>query len=229
MRRQLNRLDSSSRDVALRTALESRRKTASRAVDCNTPFPWWRPADTAAHATWINAPEPIAVSYAALSPTSQWPAGQPVRLITEGHEHLCWVKCEAACFSPRWLAGDMRRKLVSPAELTFRNPRDLWANPWIIQLALALLAANYDSRCKWLENPDPTEEAALAGLLIDAQEELARRPQHAFFPAAPEPPAPTPAPLRGWTKRELDAMRAASAAPPEYVLPGRARRQERSQ
>lgn len=219
MRRQLNRLDGNSRNAALRKALERRRQaTGGGGVDLDAPLVWWRPVDSIAHAAWLEAPEPIAVPYGALSPAIQWPAGQPVLLVTDGHEHRCWVRLEGSNFCPRWLPGDMPRKLVSPAALTMRNPRELWSDCWRLQVALALLSAANDPRCRWLEDPDPIDEPALADLLMEAEEELGMRAALPFIPDSRPVSSPQPPVRRAWTRRERDAMRAASSAPPEYVV-----------
>ncbi len=211
MRRQLRQIDGGAHTRALRKALEQRRRAANaREVDIDQPLAWWRPCDTVAHARWLAGPVPEPVLYDALTPTRQWPAGQPVGLITQGHEHTAWIRATGPHFAPRWLTGDMHRRLVSPTELTFRDPREIWRDPWHLQLALALLSADNDRRCAWLRNPNPETEPALADLLVLAQEELAPRevPLHPPGPAPTTQAPPDPFPRRAWTVAERDRMRA---------------------
>jgi len=222
MTRQLRRVDAVERDRALRRALERRRKVSTtQGANPDAPLPWWRPIDTAAHAAWIAAPTPAAVTYADLTPTSQWPAGQPVTLITQGHEHTCWVRLHSTHVGPRWLDGDLPRRLVSPGELTVRDPREVWRDAWRLQLALALLSAHHDERCAWLRNPDPAEEPELAELHDLAQEELARRPALTFLPARGSAPSPLPTPRRGWLRHEVEAMARLATEAVEPLTTGR--------
>lgn len=150
----------------------------------------------------------------------QWQAGQPVLLQTEGHEHTLWVRLVDAAFRPRWLAGGMSRRLVHPRELTTRDPRALWRDPFELQLALALLSAGSNPHCAWLQGPYDNEPE-LEALHALAVEELDRRPA-APLNEGPRPPEAEPRPRRGWTRTELDAF-AALAAEIETVdlAPGR--------
>jgi hypothetical protein len=207
MRRQLRRLDSSDRHKAIRKALADRRRSqgaTSRDLAAN-PCPWWSATDTQAHAAWLSAPAPAPVPWEELNPCKQWSAGQPVLLRTGGHEHIAYVRLVSNTFGPRWLRGSIPERRVSPAELSLRNPRQLWSDGWQIQLAIALLDAETDPRCEWLKDVDEETEPELTDLLLLAREELARRPAQT---AGPEPlPLPTPKPRRGWTRRELEAIR----------------------
>ena len=198
MNRQLRRVDAGERDRALRRALE-RHRTVSTTQGANpdAPLAWWRPIDTAAHAAWIATPTPAAVAYADLTPTSKWPAGQPVTRTTQGREHTCWVRLNSCHVGPRWLDGDIPLRLVSPGELTVRDPREVWQDPWRLQLALALLSAEHDERCAWLRNPNPAEEPELAELHDLAQAELARRPALPFLPDHSSAPSQQAMPRRG--------------------------------
>ncbi len=174
--------------------------------------------DTVAHTAWITAPPSEPVRYEELTPTSQWPAGQPVTLITEGHEHTCWIRLNGPHVGPRWLDGDLTRRLVSPAELTFSDPREVWRDAWRLQLALALLSAEHDKRCAWLRSPDPVDEPELAELHDLAREELARRPALAFVPARGSPPSAPPTPRRGWPRHEVEAMSRLAAEAVELLV-----------
>ena len=211
MRRQLRRIDGGAHDRALRKALEDRRtRVQSGEVSIDQPLPWWRPSYGADHAAWIAGPVPAPVTYDELTPIRQWSAGQPVILVTQGHTHIAWVRVTGAHVAPRWLSGDMLRRMVCPSELTFRDPRGVWCDPWHLQLGLALLSAETDSRCAWLQDPDPESEPELAALLLLAREEL--RPMEAPMftpgPAAPRNCPPDPFPRRAWTVAERDRMRA---------------------
>ena len=207
MTRQLRRVDAGERDRALRKALERRRRVSpTQGANANAPLPWWRPTDAAAHSAWIAAPSPEPVRYEDLTPTSRWQSGQPVTLITQGHAHTCWVRLNGVHVGPRWLYGDLPRRLVSPAELTVRDPRGVWRDPWRLQLAFALLSAEHDERCAWLRSPDPLAEPELAELFTLAQEELARRPDRTFLPPRGQASTLPSTPRRGWLRHEVEAM-----------------------
>lgn len=224
MKRELRRLDAADRDRALRRALASRRRTGSTNWDpVEAPCPWWSATDARAHRAWLDAPVPEAVAFEDLNPCVQWEAGQPVLLRTGGHQHFAYVRLRGFAFGPRWLAGSIQERRASPAELSTRDPRQVWADSYELQLAQALLSAEGDKRCIWLRDIDEQTEPELFDLLLLAREELAYRSDPAPT-AGPAPTSPAPAPVRkAWTKAERDAMRAASAAPPEYVdlAPGR--------
>jgi hypothetical protein len=120
--------------------------------------------------------------------------------------HLAYVRLEGFCFAPRWLPGPIPERRVSPAALTLRDPRQVWVDPFELQLAQALVSAEGDERCAWLRDIDEQAEPALFDLLTLAREELARRPAPTAGPV-PAPPSPAPQPRRGWTRREIEAMR----------------------
>ena len=211
MRRQLRRIDGGVHDRALRKALEDRRKKVQgREVSIDQPLPWWRPEDTAAHAAWVTGAVPEAVPYDELTPIRQWPAGQPVILQTQGHTHTAWVRVTGPHLAPRWLSGDMLRRMVCPSELTFRDPRGVWSDPWLLQLGLTLLTAETDSRCSWLRDPDPDTEPELAALLHLAKDELVAPdvPTCGPGPATPGNGHPDLFRRRAWTRAERDRMRA---------------------
>ena len=151
MRRQLNRLDSSDRDKAIRKALANKRRSqgSSTWVDLDLPCPWWSPSNEAEHRAWLAAPAQAHVPWEELDPCRQWVAGTPVRLRTGDHEHVAWVRLEGFCFTPRWLRGSIGERCVSPVELSTRNPRHVWSDPFKLQLAQALLSAEGDARCAW--------------------------------------------------------------------------------
>ena len=158
--------------------------------------------------------------YEELDPCKQWPAGQPVLLSTGGQEHRAWVCLEGAHFAPRWLRGAIGEHRVSPAELTTRNPREVWADAFELQLALALLCAPHDPRCAWLRDVDELEEPELADLLWQAQEELARKPNPT--PGPVPTPSPAPQPQRAWTRAEIEALRLPEGTvAPVDLAPGR--------
>ena len=127
-------------------------------------------------------------------------------LNTSGHEHLLWVRLTGCTFTPRWLAGSIPSRRVSPVALTTRNPRELWAGVFELQLAITLVSASHgNANLAWLSDPDPATEPAMAELLELALEEL-EAPRLA---AAPEPISvdTPPTPQRGWLRAEVDAMR----------------------
>jgi hypothetical protein len=182
------------------------------------PCPWWCATDAHAHAAWLAAPPPPPTPYEALDWRRQWAAGTPVLLRTGDHEHLAWVKLESFCFTPRWLRSGEGR-LVSPAELTTRDPR-LWADPYELQLAVALLSAPHDERLAWLRDVDEATEPELADLLWQAEEELARRPTPTTGPGPS--PSPAPAPRRAWTRSQIEALRMPEGVvEPVDLAPGR--------
>jgi hypothetical protein len=151
---------------------------------------------------------PAVVSYEQLDPCLQWCAGQPVLLRSSGHEHLVWVRLNCnASFGKRWLSGSIPDQRVSLAELSTRDPRQVWRHPFELQLAIALLSSGhgYDTRCAWLRDIDEESEPELFDLLLLAQEELGHRPEHSPnpWPATPQEPRPR----RGWTRTELEGLR----------------------
>jgi hypothetical protein len=151
-----------------------------------------------------------------------WAAGTPVLLLADGHEHLAWVKLEGFAFAPRWLRGATEGRRVSAAELTTRNPREVWADPYELQLAQALLSAPHDERLAWLRDVDEATEPELADLLWQAVEELARRPTPITGPVPM--PSPTSAPRRAWTRAQIEALRMPEGVvEPVDLAPGRSR------
>ena len=172
------------------------------------PCPWWTPELDAAHRAWLEAPVPRPVPYEQLDPCRQWVAGQPVRLRSSGHEHAAWVRLNStASFGQRWLSGSIPDKQVSLAELSTRNPRQVWRHQFELQLAIALLSsgAGSDTRCAWLRDIDEESEPALFDLLLLAEEEMGHRTEHApnSWTAKPQEPRAR----RGWTRTELEGLR----------------------
>lgn len=160
-------------------------------------------------------PDPI--PYAELDPCKRWPAGQPVTLISQGVPHTAFVRLTGFTFGPRWLAGSIRERRLSPSELSLRDPRQVWADSYELQLAQALLSAEGDDRCAWLRDIDEEAEPELFDLLLLAREELARRPAPVHPPGAA--PSPEPKPRRGWT---IEALRMPEGAvEPVDLAPGR--------
>jgi hypothetical protein len=143
------------------------------------------------------------VAFEELDAHVKWPPGQPVLLTTGGHQHRMFVRLASAWFSPRWLKPGPGW-LAHLCELSTRDPRRLWAHPWVLELALALLAAPGDDRLAWLQDLSDESEPDLVDLLFEAQQELVARP-----PAYTPEPAPSPQwqPRRGWTRREIEALR----------------------
>jgi hypothetical protein len=143
------------------------------------------------------------VPYEELDARIKWPPGQPVLLTTGGHQHRMFVRLTSAWFAPRWLTPG-RGWLAHLCEFTTRDPKEVWTHPWVLELALALLAAPGDPRLEWLSDLDEETEPDLIDLLFEAQQELVARPPT----YTPEPtPAPQPQPRRGWTRREIEALR----------------------
>jgi hypothetical protein len=160
------------------------------------------------------------VAWEVLDPCRQWTAGQPVLLHTGGREHVAFVRLIGFAFSPRWLAGSIPEGRVSPAELTLRDPRSVWADAFELELAQALLSAEGDSRCAWMRDVDEESEPELHNLLLLATEELAQRPTPT---TGPEPlPSPVPETRRGWTRSEHEALRMPEGVvEPVDLAPGR--------
>ena len=222
MKRELRRLDATDRDRALRKALASRQRTGAMAWDpMAAPCPWWSAADARAHAAWLHSPVPHPISWEELDPCQCWPAGQPVSLVTQGVKHLAFVRLEGSRFDPRWLSGSIPKRRVSPVELTTLDPRQVWADSYELQLALALLSAETDTRCAWLAGPyDPDEEPELEALYALALEELDRR-KTALTGLGPDP-VHEPTPRRGWTVSEIEALRIPEGViEPVDLVPGR--------
>lgn len=200
----MNRLASSSRDFSLRKALERRQEAAAGPVSTiDHPLPWWLPSTSAEHAAWLNAPPPDPVPYEQLDAHVKWPPGQPVLLTTGGHRHRMFVRLTSAWFAPRWLKPGPGW-LAHLCELSTRDPRRLWAHPWVLELALALLAVPGDDRLAWLRDLSDESEPDLVDLLFEAQQELVAHP-----PACtPEPaPVPQPQPRCVGHRREIAALR----------------------
>jgi hypothetical protein len=182
------------------------------------PCPWWSAADTQAHAAWLEGPALEPVRYEEIDAHQKWAAGTPVLLRTGGYEHVAFVRLDGAAFGPRWLRPGPHWR-VCPSELTLRNPRELWADPWELQLGLAMVSS--DPRCAWLRGPfDPDEEPELEALQALALEELVRPPSPVTTPGPA--PAPAPTPRRGWTRAEIEALRLPDGVvEPLNLAPGR--------
>jgi len=211
MRKELNRLNGSQRDKALRRALALRLENQPAGIDANKPCPWWTQRVEAEHRAWLNSPEQKPISYLELDPCKQWAPSQPVLLQSQGYQHLVFVRLSGAFFTPRWLAGDIPAKRVHPSELTTRNPRQLWANSYELQLAFAITASSTSQSCAWLKGPfNPETEPELEALYELASQEL-ERPRSI---PGPEPAASfsvEPRAQRAWTRAEHEAMYRQSA------------------
>jgi hypothetical protein len=205
---ELNRLQSSSRDTDLRRAITERPQFRIRKIDTDNPCPWWTRATQAEHREWINSPVPALIPWEELDWTTKWPAGQPVRLETEGVSHIAWVRLVDTHFGPRWLRpyGGVTDRRAHHVELTFRDPRLLWSDPWVTQLATAMLSAEFDQRCAWLREPDEETEPEMCLLLRTAREELIRPPSPQVNTAA-LPTISPPKRQRVWSAQEIEALR----------------------
>lgn len=200
----MNRLGNSSRDSALRKALERQQEQTAAPVSTPAhPLPWWLSTSSAKHAAWLAESPPQPVPYEELDAYLRWPPGQPVLLTTGGHQYQMFVRLTSAWFAPRWLKPGPGW-LAHPCELSTRDPREVWPHPWVLQLALALLAAPGDERLAWLRDIDEETEPYLVDLLLEAQQELVARPP-AYTPGPA--PLPQPKPRHAWTQRELEELR----------------------
>lgn len=184
------------------------------------PLPWWLPTTSAEHRAWLAAPVPAALPYEEMSAHQPWAPGTPVLLRTDGVEHLLYVKLESPFFGPRWLGATVTGpRRICPSELSTRDPRQAWAHPWVLQLALALLAAPGDDRLAWLLDIDEETEPDLAGLLLEAQQELVVARPTALPSAAAAAAAPT---IYVRTRSQIEALRVpADAVEPVNLAPGR--------
>jgi len=204
----------------LRRAVARKRIESTLGPDPDAPCPWWSVTDAQAHRAWLDAPVPAVAAYEDVDPCMQWEAGQPVLLRTGGHQHFAYVRLRGFAFGPRWLSCSVRERLVSPAELSVRDPRLVWADSFELQLAQALLSAEGDERCAWLRGIDEEAEPELFDLLLLAREELAYRPGPA--PTTGPAPAPEPKPQRVWTRAEIEALRQPEGVvEPLDLAPGR--------
>jgi hypothetical protein len=160
------------------------------------------------------------VPWGAADAYHMWSPGDPVVLTTDGHRHLAYVRLVDSCLGRRWLKPGPGWR-IHPVELTLRNPRELWADCWELQLAIAMLSgAAGDTRCAWMADPDQALEPDLYALLQLAQEELVvARP----LPATPTGPVPAAAPaIYARTRSQLEALRLpADAVEPVNLAPGR--------
>ena len=68
----------------------------------------------------------------------------------------------------------MQLRRVDHCELTLRDPKKTWPDPFELQLAMALLCAlnRNDVNHQWLAGPYTEDEIELERLLIKAQKEL---------------------------------------------------------
>lgn len=202
------RLESSSRYSDLRNAITQRRLFTTRKIDTNHPCPWWTQATQANHTAWLGSSVPAPIPWEQLDWTKKWVPGQPVQLETDGVSHIGWVRLVDSCFGSRWLRpyGETSDRRAHYVEISFRDPRFLWADPWVTQLAIALLSADTDQRCAWLRDLHNDSEPEMCKLLRLAREELTR----------PETPPPyggllptihPPKPKRVWSTKEIEALR----------------------
>lgn len=210
----MNRLDQSARDRRLRAALD-RRKEIAWTPDPVRPLNWWSKELETQHRQWLEAELPPVQFEALRWVDGPHTPGQPVHLrSTDGHLATAYVRL-VGCGFRRWLgAGDGGG--ICHTELTFRDPRspDLWGDPYVLQLAMAVLDAHHhpEGGHAWLagawEERLPSGELAcpaLAELLDDALEELEQPPRpHRPLPA--QLVKPQPEPRRGWQPHELRAM-----------------------
>lgn len=224
MKKELRRLDASDRDRAIRKALEAKRhRMGPESWDpLWRPCPWWSARDDAAHAAWLAAPPPAPVPWEETDAHRMWCAGDPVVFTTDGREHLAFVRISHGNIVPRWVKPGLEWR-IHPVELTLRDPRTTWSDPWELSLAIAMLCGVAgDERCAWLTGPyDPIEEPELEALYDLAREELDRR---AVPPTPTTGPAPTPEPKprRGWTRAEIEALRQPEGVvEPVDLAPGR--------
>ena len=96
--------------------------------------------------------------------------------MTEGEVHSMWVGIRHWGMQPRWLGFNPSDGRIDAGQLVTRDPREVWYDPWLLQLANALVMADRgDPAYGWLrpglELDDP-KNAGLIGVLMDALSEL---------------------------------------------------------
>lgn len=166
------------------------------------PCPWFSTAtEQQRHREWLEQPlRPIRWEDTDWCAGPHW-AGQPV--LVPGHTRPLYLRLEGASFR-RWCGsngggGDRR---IGLGELTTRDPRQLWADPWVLALALAISG---DPRNNPF--PEPYEEgSALYELAADAEEELRARPAEVLTNPGNLASSEDAAPRRGWLRHEVAAQ-----------------------
>lgn len=87
-----------------------------------------------------------------------------------------FVPIEGWGVRPRWLGFQPGTGRLKVEQLTTRDPRQVWNDPWLLQLANALRAADRgDPAYSWLRpglDPGKPENMELIGVLCDALAEL---------------------------------------------------------
>jgi hypothetical protein len=158
----------------IRQTLERQIQEQSWKPNPGNPLSWWTTEIESAYKAWISDPEPAPILYEALTPTEPWKAGQPVLITLDGQQQPTWLRLSSLNFSPRWLRGDMVLRRVDHRELTLRDPRKTWPDPFELQLGMALLCAHdrNDVNHEWLAGPYTEDEIELERLLLKAQKEL---------------------------------------------------------
>ena len=176
-----------------------------------SPLRWWSPThEGAKHTTWLGQAVAAPIRWEDTSWSELQTAGTPV-ILTEpdGHQHLMYVGLRGAQFQ-RWCSGEPGAPpRLALRELTTRDPMELWGDPWILQLGLAITSTSDN----WLADAfDPDDGSELASLYWDAVEELrpALRPAPCaagYGASTGELVAQAPLARRGWTAREIEALR----------------------
>jgi hypothetical protein len=158
----------------IRQAFERQVQEQSWKPNTKQPLTWWSKEIEDDHGAWLAEPAPAPIPYEDLTPTEPWRAGQPVLVTIDGQQKLTWLLLSSLNFSPRWLRGDMVLRRVDHRELTLRDPKKTWPDPFELQLGMALLCAHdrNDTNHDWLAGPYTESEIELEILLLKAQREL---------------------------------------------------------
>lgn len=169
------RLQRSSQDSAIRKALTKADQPRYRS-SAERPLIPWSAGDEVAFNAWLHKEAPPIRRWDEATGFQQWEPGQEFLLISDGAVHSMWVGIESWNVRPRWLGFEPGSGRLKVEQLVTRDPRQVWHDPWLLQLANALKAADRgDAAYAWLrpglELDDP-ENAGLIGVLMDALSEL---------------------------------------------------------
>ena len=136
----------------------------------------WTAADEAEFWAWHRKPAPPIIRWEEATGFQQWEVGQEFLLISDGELHSMWVGIEGWSVRPRWLGFTPGSGKLRVESLTVRDPRAVWHDPWLLQLANALVMADRNAEgYAWLRpglDPGKPENLELIGVLCDALAEL---------------------------------------------------------
>ncbi|WP_413440124.1 hypothetical protein [Synechococcus sp. MIT S1220] len=174
-KQEIRRIERSSTDTAIRRALSRVDLKTYRSTE-EQPLIEWRPSDEAEFWAWHRKPAPPTRRWDEATGFEMWEPGQEFLLLTEGELLSMFVPINGCSVRPRWLGFTPGSGRLRLDQLTTRNPREVWHDPWLLQLANALVKADRgDPAYAWLKpglDPAKPKNLGLIGVLCDALSEL---------------------------------------------------------